>query len=127
MQVSARDRRLVPLLAMLALGLILALRFRVFSNDAAAVVAPSDSIPAAEKRLERLRQIAATVPGKEAVMKQAAGELEPRERGMLKAETSAQAQAQLQDMLHRLGQLNVFDVHGVEDLRIRVIGDYGEA
>jgi hypothetical protein len=82
----------------------------------------------AEKRLERLRQIAATVPGKEALMKQASGELESREKGMLKAETGAQAQAQLQELLHKVGASNGIDIRGVEDMRIKAFGsDYGEA
>jgi hypothetical protein len=82
----------------------------------------------AEKRLERLRQIAATVPGKEAVMKQASGELESREKGMLKADTSAQAQAQLQDLLHKVGAANGIDIRGVEEARVKPFGnDYGEA
>ena len=83
----------------------------------------------AEKRLERLRQIAATVPGKEALMKQAAGELESREKGMLKAETGAQAQAQLQELLHRVGavQRNRHPRRG-RHARARPFGsDYGEA
>jgi len=107
---------------------ILLLRFVVLADRSPEVVTASESVPMAEKRLERLRQIAATVPGKEAVMKLAAAELESREKGMLKAETSAQAQAQLQDMLHRVGQLNGIDIRGVEDARVRLLGnDYGEA
>ena len=82
----------------------------------------------AEKRLERLRQIAATVPGKETLMKQASAELESREKGMLKAETGAQAQAQLQELLHKVGASNGIDIRGVEDPRIKLFGnDYGEA
>src|ERR1022692_4230930 len=93
-----------------------------------AVVAASESAPMAEKRLERLRQIAATVPGKEALMKQASGELESREKGMLKAETSAQAQAQLQELLHKVGAANGIDIRGIEDMRVKLLGaDYGEA
>jgi len=108
--------------------LILILRFVVLADRSPAVVTASESVPMAEKRLERLRQIAATVPGKEAVMKQASGELESREKGMLKAETGAQAQAQLQDLLHRVGGSNGIDIRGVEDMRIKAFGsDYGEA
>jgi small-conductance mechanosensitive channel len=78
--------------------------------------------------MDRLRQIAATVPGKEALMKQSSGELESREKGMLKAETSAQAQAQLQELLHKVGASNGVDIRGVEDMRIKPFGsDYGEA
>ena len=108
--------------------LILSLRFVVLADRSPAVVTASESVPMAEKRLERLRQIAATVPGKEALMKLASGELESREKGMLKAETGAQAQAQLQELLHRVGGSNGIDIRGVEDMRIKAFGsDYGEA
>jgi hypothetical protein len=109
-------------------AVILIFRFFVLADRSPAVVTASESAPVAEKRLQRLRQIAATVPGKEALMKQASGELDSREKGMLKAETSAQAQAQLQELLHRVGAANGIDIRGIEDMRVRLLGaDYGEA
>ena len=61
-------------------------------------------------------------------MKQASGELESREKGMLRAETSAQAQAQLQELLHKVGAANGIDIRGIEDMRVELLGaDYGEA
>ena len=111
-----------------AVAVILILRFFVLADRSPEVVAVSESAPMAEKRLEKLRQIAATVPGKEALMKQASVELESREKGMLKAETSAQAQAQLQELLHRVGAANGIDIRGIEEMRVRLLGaDYGEA
>jgi len=116
------------ILGVLGVVAVLVLRFVVMADRTPEVVAVSDSVPAAERRLERLRQIAATVPGKEVVYKQAAAELQTRETGVLKAETAAQAQAQLQDTLHRLGQLNGIDIRGVEDARIKSMAtDYAEA
>jgi hypothetical protein len=107
---------------------ILFLRYVVLADRSPGVVAASESVPMAEKRLERLRQIAATVPGKGTLLKQASAELETREKGMLKAETSAQAQAQLQELLHRTGASNGIDIRGLEDSRIKPLGnDYGEA
>ena len=93
------------------------------------VVAASESVPMAGERLERCAQIAATVPGKRNGHERGRRpNCESREKGMLKAETSAQAQAQLQEMLHRLGQLNGIDIRGMEDARMRLLGnDYGEA
>jgi hypothetical protein len=106
---------------------ILFVRYVVLADRSPGVVAASESAPMAEKRLARLRQIAATVPGKEALMKQASGELESREKGMLKAETSAQAQAQMQELLHKVGASNGIDIRGVEDPRVKPFGsDYGE-
>jgi len=109
-------------------AVILILRFFVLADRSPDVVAASESVPMAESRLQRLRQIEATVPGKEALMKQASGELESREKGMLKAETSAQAQAQLQELLHNAGAANGIDIRGIEEMRIKPFGnDYGEA
>ena len=92
-----------------------------------AVVEVSESVPMAEKRLERLRQIAATVPGKEALLKQVTAELATREQGMLKAETGAQAQSQLAELLHATGAANGIDIRGMEDWRVKPLAnDYGE-
>jgi hypothetical protein len=120
------DRK-TAILGISCVTVIVILHFAL-ADRSPAVVAASESVPMAEKRLERLRRIAATVPGKEALMKQAASELDSREKGMLKAETSAQAQAQLQELLHKVGASNGIDIRGVEDMRIKPFGtDYGEA
>src|SRR4051794_7378112 len=93
---------IVPLLILVRLG--------VFSgSDTPGVVAPTESIPAAERRLERLRQLAATVPGKEEVLKQAAAEVQAREAGVLQADTAAQAQAQLLDVIRQAAMANGID------------------
>jgi hypothetical protein len=127
MSLGTLDRK-TAILWMCAVAAILILRFVVLADRTPGVVAVTESVPMAEKRLERLRQVAATVPGKEALMKQAAGELASREKGMLKAETSAQAQAQLQELLHKVGASNGIDIRGLEDMRIKPFGiDYGEA
>jgi hypothetical protein len=103
------------------------LRFGVYGDHQAAVVGPADSIPTAEKRLRRLRELAATVGGKEAVLKQAAAELESREKGMLKADTVPQAQALLQDVIRSVGAANGIDARGMEDWRFKpMANDYGE-
>jgi hypothetical protein len=57
----------------------------------------------AEQRLANLRNIAATLPKKEEILKQVAVDLERREQGLIRAETGAQAQAQLVSILTRLG------------------------
>jgi hypothetical protein len=127
MRVGTLDRK-TAILWIFCVAAILILYFFVLADRSPAVVAASESAPMAEKRLERLRQIAATVPGKEALMKQATGELDTREKGMLKAETGAQAQAQLQELLHKVGAANGIDIRGLEDMRIKPFGsDYGEA
>jgi Tfp pilus assembly protein PilO len=118
-------------LAIMVLGLAL-LVVRVVTllrdNSPAPVVASADSIPIVEHRLERLRQLAATVPGKEVVLKQAQAELRTREAGILKADTAAQAGAQLLDVIRRVGMANGIDVRGAEEVnRIKPLAnDYGE-
>ena len=127
MNLGTLDRK-TAILWISAIAVILTLRFFVLADRSPDVVAASESAPMAEKRLERLRQIAATVPGKEALMKLASVELESREKGMLKAETSAQAQAQLQELLHKVGAANGIDIRGIEEMRVKLLGaDYGEA
>jgi hypothetical protein len=118
-------------LAILVLGIAL-LVVRVVTllrdNSPAPVIASADSIPIAEHRLERLRQLAATVPGKEVVLKQAQAELRTREAGILKADTAAQAGAQLLDVIRRVGMANGIDVRGAEEVnRIKPLANnYGE-
>jgi len=107
---------------------VLLLKFVVFADRQPAVVGAVENVPMALKRLEKVREIAATVPAREELFKQAAAELDAREKGMLKAETAAQAQAQLQDTLHRVGLSNGIDIRGMEDWRVKPLGsDYGEA
>jgi len=78
MSFGSLDRKTAILWAS-AVAVILILRFFVLADRSPAVVAASVSVPAAESRLEKLRQKAATVPGKEALMKQASAELDSRE------------------------------------------------
>ena len=126
MTVGKLDRRTALILAA-GVAVVLILRFGVYADKSADVVSPIDSIPLAEKRLERLRQIASTVPGKETVLKQVKDELAIREKGMLKADTAPQAQAQLLDVIRRIGNGNGIDVRGAEDLRnLKLSDDYGE-
>ena len=114
--------------AILVLGpVLILLRLGVFQSSDAPVVAPTESIPVAEQRLERLRRMAATVPGKEAVLKQAAAELNAREAGVLKADTAAQVQAQLLDTIRQAATANNIDARGAEELRVQPLAnDYGE-
>jgi hypothetical protein len=127
MTVGKLDRRTL-LILLGGLLLIAVLRFGVYGDRPTQVVAASESIPAAENRLERLRQVAATVPGKEAVFKQASAELESREKGILKADTAAQAQAQLLNVIHTIAAANGIDARGAEGFPAPkpLATDYGE-
>jgi Tfp pilus assembly protein PilO len=124
--VGTLDRKTAVKLAV-GVAAILILRFVVMADRTPAVVGVTDSVPAAEKRLASLRQTAATVPGKEILLKQELAELQTRENGMLKAETGAQAQSQLSDVLHTTGAANGIDIRGMEDWRVKALGsEYGE-
>jgi hypothetical protein len=107
------DRRLLMILATLAVSVIL--RFAFFSGSGApTVVAAVDSIPLAEKRLQKLREQAATLPAREALLKQVTAELATREKGIINADTVPQAQAYLLDTIHRIAALNNIDARGAD-------------
>ena len=126
MTTGTLDRRTVLLLA-LGVAVVLVLRFMVFGDKPAAVVAASDSIPMAEKRLAKLRADVATVPGKEKVARVVLTDLAAREKGMVRADTAAQAQAQLLEIVRRTGKDEGIDVRGAEEMRVRPLAnDYGE-
>jgi hypothetical protein len=116
---------------MLAAGVaaILIVRFVFFadSSSSASAIASAETIPAAEKRLEKVRQINATVPGKEELFKQIQIELAEREKGVLKADTEDQAKAQLLEVIQGIGRANSIDIRTVQEFRdARLSADYGE-
>ena len=127
MNFSTRDRRALILLGAGAL-VILILRFTVFGDRQVTVVAAQDSIPAAERRLARVRQLAATVPGKEALLKDLQAEAAQREKAMIVAPTAQQAQAHLLETIRRVGKNEGIEVRGGDFPEVRPLGDeYGEA
>lgn len=127
MTLTTRDRRA---LALLGLGLltVLVLRYGVFGERQAAVVAASDTIPLAEKRLARLTQVAATVPAKQVLAKKISAEAALREKGMIQAPTAQQAQAHLLETIRRVAKTEHIDVRGGDFPELRPLGnEYGEA
>ena len=130
MTLQTRDRRALALLAVA--GLIWALAYRFWPAEATPViVAPAgDPVTLAETRLAKLRDTAASVPAKEDILKKVSADLAVREKGMITAETAAQAQAQLLQIVRRLGAAEIppVDIRGTELNVIRALGDaYGEA
>lgn len=89
------------------------------------VVAALD-VPSAEKRLTRVRQIAATVPGKQQALLATQKELSAREARLLTADTPAQAQAQLLQILRRLAQSQNIDLRNTEIGQVKPYGQYGQ-
>jgi hypothetical protein len=125
---SERDRRALVILGVcLAVAAVL---YFVFPNNSgtASVAAPAvnqDSIALAQQRLTRLRQIAATVPAREAVLKQTSADVAERERGMIQADTAPQAQAALLEIARRLGKDEQIDLRGGDFGAPKAFGDYG--
>lgn len=125
MTISERDRRALLLLG-IAAGVILIWRFG-FAESPAPEAEAALSVPAAEKQLLLLRQVEATLPAKQALLKDVTGQLTGLEQGLLQAETAAQAQAQLLQTIRRVGKTEGIDARGGEIGAVRALGgDYGE-
>jgi len=98
MTLSGRDRRALYILGgALLLGGVL-YWFSNSSSSSSAVttpltIAPAQSIDQAQRRLATLRKQAATLPGKEAVLKQVSLELADREKALIPGDTAERAQA----------------------------------
>src|SRR5262249_44168270 len=90
--ISSRDRRALVLLG----GAIVVMAIVYFAAPSGTSVSSSgeiDSVTLAEQRVARLRQLAAVAPARAATMKQVSADLADRERGLIQADTAAQAQA----------------------------------
>ncbi len=130
MSISDRERRM---LSMAGVSIILSGIFWLAtsgSNSAAPkVVSQVDSVDHAEKMLTNLRRQAATIPGKEVVLKQVSTELADREKGLIKGDTAPQAQAQLVQILREVArnQSPPLEIKQVELGPAQAFGDsYGE-
>jgi hypothetical protein len=120
------DRRTLMVLAA-GVAVVLVLRFGLMGDRQPAAAAAYDSVPLAESRLAKLRATWATVPGKEKAAKQAGAALAVSEKGMILADTAAQAQVQLLEIMRRAGKDNGIDVRGAEEMKISPLADdYGE-
>ena len=95
--------------ALIALGAVLAVSAVVLiyefwpAGPAAPEVAATQSVSQMEQRLARAREIAATVPAKQEILKKVTADLETREKSLIRAETAQQAQAQVITILRGLG------------------------
>lgn len=108
-------------------AVILILRLVVMGGDSGGPVSPTESIAQTEKRLQHVRQVAATVPGKEVVMKQAAASLDTLEKGIFKADTEPQARAQILEMVDNVAKANGVQTRGLDEYHSKpVSNDYGE-
>lgn len=99
MKLSDRDRRALLLLA--AAGVVSA-GIALWPEGGGADVEAVATVPQAERRVQSLRRIAAGLPAREEVRKKVAAELEAREKGLIQADTAAQAQAQMLQVVRRV-------------------------
>jgi Type II secretion system (T2SS), protein M subtype b len=128
MKFQGRDKRALIMLGVVS-ALIVGWYLSSGRESGTAVVGAVDNIPSATRRLNRLRQAAASVPGKEQLFAQVSAELAEREKGLIQADTAAQAQAQLLQVLRRIGkaQSPPIDLRNTEFGQIKRFGDrYGE-
>ena len=126
---SERDRRAVSILS-LFLVLALAINYWPESDPSATPVpAGPESIDLAKKRLDRLRALRATIPAKQETLKALSAQLAAREKSLVTAETAAQAQASLTQIIRRVGrsQQPPLEPRIMDVGQIRELGsDYGE-
>lgn len=129
MTLSSRDQRALAGLAVAAAAVVIFLATSG-GDSQPPIVSASDSITSVERRLDRVRRLAASVPGKEELFKNVTAELAVREKGILQAQTAAQAQAQLLDVVRRVGKAQTPPVEfGTVELSqeiARLGEDYGE-
>lgn len=128
MTLGQRDRRALMLLGGAAIVCVV-LWLVLPAERQPALVGAVDTIPAAAKRLSKVRQLALTFPAEDRSRQTAAAQLAAREKGMLQADTPAQAQAQLVQIMRRLAaaQESPIDVRSAEVGKTQPLGDsYGE-
>jgi hypothetical protein len=126
MNLSQRDRRALMLLAAgLLVSAILYYGFpaQTTSSPAKAIIAQDPAL--ARQRLAYLRQVATTIPAREAVLKQTSSDLASRETGgILQADTTPQGEAALLEIARRVGKDEQLDVRGGDFGTPKVFGDY---
>jgi hypothetical protein len=98
----------------------------VSAASALTVSADASTVSSSELRLARLRQIAATVPGKEGVLKKVSADLALREAGLLRADTGAQAQAQVIQIVRRLASEEAPPIE-IRSTELAALAPLGEA
>lgn len=129
MNLNDRDKRA---LIVLACGLVVF--FVVYyavgaSGGGTGAVRPVESVERVKKQLETMRTVAATLPAKQEIQKKVAAELADREKGLIQADTAAQAQARLLQILREVAknQSPPLEIRQTELGQARSFGDaYGE-
>ena len=125
-----REKKALLVLAVAAGVSAVMLAYEFWPASSAETVAPASaqSVPQMEQRLARVRETAASVPAKQDALKKVAADLETREKGLIRAETAQQAQAQVITILRQLGaaEMPPIDIRATELGAITTFGDdYG--
>jgi hypothetical protein len=125
MTLTDRDRKALVVLA--ASVLIWAMFEFIVPQDKSAPTAQVVPLSSAQlrQRLAMLRQTAAALPVREALLKQSSADLADRERGIIQADTAAQAQSELLQIAQRVGKANQLDVRSSDFGAPKAFGDYG--
>lgn len=127
MTISQRDRRALTLLLLGVPALLLV--SSLLEQKAPEPVQATRSVERLEQQVRMLRRTAAGLPTREQTSKQVIAVLEAREKGMIRAETAAQAQAQMLQVVRRVlrAQSPPIDFRASEMGQPRRINDsYGE-
>lgn len=125
MKLSVRERRM---LLWLAVSAVVSFAVYLWPEEAVAP-AGAPSIEQAEMQLDRLRKKVAEVPGREEAKERVAKALAAREKGLIQAETAAQAQAQMLQIVRRIAkaQMPPLDIRSIDPTAPKPFGDhYGE-
>jgi hypothetical protein len=120
---TTRDRRALMLLG--GALVIVGVYYFGFPDASPTSTTVSANPELLQQRVARLRQLAATVPARDASMKEAGALLADREKGILQGDTAPQAQASLLEIARRVGKLSQLDIRGGEFGAPRAFGDYG--
>lgn len=127
MQISDRDRRALLLLGAAVVAVLLFLWFS--GEPEAAPRLAEQPVELLEQKLDRLRQEVAAAPAKNEILKQVRGELALREKGLIAADTAAQAQAQLLQTMRRVARAEnpPVEIGATEVGQVKAFSDaYGE-
>lgn len=130
MNLGERDKRALKWLAYAAVPSLVLLLWpagETANNAATAVPVGANTPEALEKHLQRLRKKQAELPVKQTVAKDLLSQLVTREKGLIRADTLAQAQAQLTQVIRQTGRGQGIDFRAVSTGQSRIYGgEYGE-
>lgn len=124
MTLSTRDRRALAGLAVAGVAAVIYL-LTTGSGSTPATQAVTMNSTQLRQRLTLLRQTAAVLPAREALLKQATADLADRAHGIIQAGTAAEAQSEVLQTAVRVGKSNGLEVRSSDFGAPKVFGDYG--